>query len=115
MRPAYVIPVVATWAETASVCVMQWLPMPRPVWTRACVWTGGPQTSAVSVSPHAQTCSTQGHTPEASLQAGTRLFPCRTALGHQLFPRLSLPRPIKRRQPQTEPSPSFWHLGLDDS
>ena len=48
MRPACRTRVRATLAGTASAYVMLWPPTPRPAWTRACVWTGGPLTSAVS-------------------------------------------------------------------
>ena len=47
-RPACRTRVRATLAGTASAYVMLWPPTPRPAWTRACVWTGGPLTSAVS-------------------------------------------------------------------
>lgn len=50
-RPACRTRVRATLAGTASAYVMLWPPTPRPAWTRACVWTGGPLTSAVSPAP----------------------------------------------------------------
>ena len=50
-RPACATHVGVTVAGTVSVCAMPWLPTPKPVWTRACAWTGGPRPSAVSDHP----------------------------------------------------------------
>lgn len=47
-RPVCATRAGATPVGTASACVTLWLPTPRPAWTRASVWTGGPPTFAVS-------------------------------------------------------------------
>lgn len=96
------MPVAVTPAGTASVCVMQWLPMPRPVWTRACVWTGGPQTSVVSVPPHAQTCSTQGLTPEAFSPGMHQAVPLQGNLGSPAISQ-ALPSQTHREEASSRP------------
>lgn len=62
-RLVYKMHVAATPLGTASAYVTRWRPMLRPAWTRACVWTGGPRTSAVSAPP----------LPQSSLEAGLSL------------------------------------------
>lgn len=96
-RPACVMPVGATQAGTASVCVTQWLPMPRPVWTRVCVWTGGPQTSAVSVSPHPQTCLPQKPSPGRH-----QAVPLQDNLGSPAIPQ-ALPSQIHQEEASNRP------------
>lgn len=102
------MPVGATQVGTASVYVTQWLPTPKPVWTRACVWTGGPQTSAVSVSPHAQTCSTQGLTPEALSPGRHQAAPLQGNLGSPAIPQAL---PSQTHQEEASNRPQALHTG----